>query len=499
MPSTIPVRPTLGARRRCPALILALLGACEPAAPDEAGQAADRRGAAPMAGLDTGASPQDSLADAVFGPEAEVWREAPDTAADAALYALARDLLPTWVRVVAVHTDPADPAARVYTLSDGDRIRLSKDLRGPAVLDPGAHLDPADRAPWIELGAIFTVPGFDTWAEGVESPPPPPVACSAPCGRDDRLSYAGVEAMSNGSTTGSGTSCSGGDSFQCTQVPDKVHKRHDSTYTSRPWTGNANAYVGSTGAEAWAKDLIPFAPGSAYDAPLAGDPVTFRGGRYGHIGVISSVSSTFVQVLDQNRSCGDQSCKLQYSSSSGRHTLTNTTGTDYCGSEGLSPSSWPVEAYLRRGWDFSGAFGTSGWTLNQARYTAGTTSGSASDLSDHIELEATGTDPYIVSPSGLALQAYSSSATHGYNKVVMRIKSDCSNKDVGFYWKPFGGAFSATNKVNTTLSGTGWNDKVVSLSGASGWTGLIDQVRLDTSERGTSGCKVQVAYMYFDR
>ena len=281
---------------------------------------------------------------------------------------------------------------------------------------------------------------------------------------------------------------------------DKVHRHYGTTYGSN-WTGDAfDGYLGSTGASAVAKGLIPFAPGSAYDAPLAGDGVVWSGGGssgYGHVGVLRSLSGSTGVVLDQNRSCGDQSCNLTYTTSGGTHTLANGTASGSCGAEGIG--GYVLKAWLRRGWDFSGAFGTSGWSMNQATYTAGTTSGSATDLSDTIELRASGSDPYFVSPSGQAITAYSSSATYGYNKVVVRMKSDCANKTVGFYWKPLGGSFSASNKVTTTLSGTSWNTKTISLSGSAGWSGIIDQVRIDFSESGTSGCKAQIQYLYFDR
>jgi hypothetical protein len=370
-------------------------------------------------------------------------------------------------------------------------------------------LDPwSGREACVEVDAAACLADPGSWSEiieqlrieddeyvGTEGIPTPP-ACSAVCGSDDGLTFAGQEAFSNGSYTGGGSSCAGSDHYQCVEWVDRVHKHYGTTYGSN-WTGNAyTGYLGSTGSAAFQKGLVPFAPGTSYDAPLTGDIVVWSGGTYGHVGVITAVGASSATVTDQNRKCDDQSCLLTYSTTSG-YTLANGSASGYCGAENMG--SFTLAAWERRGWDFSGAFGLTGWSLNQMSYTSGTTSGTASNLSDYIRMTVSGSDPYLVSPSGQAIQAYGTSATWGYRYVKFYMESSCANKTAAVYWKPLGGSFSESYKVNATITGSGWQTVTFNLYSDSDWTGVIDQVRLDPSASGTSGCTVDVAYAWFDR
>lgn len=390
----------------------------------------------------------------------------------------------------------------VLVLDDGswryrygaEYIEISPVLGSSVCVEVSDGACPSVPSSWEDVAQAIA----DEESELVDESAAMATSCSAPCGADDGLTFAGQTAYSNGSTTGTGSSCAGGDSYQCTQFVDKVHRHYGTTYGSN-WTGNAyTGYLGTTGSAAFAKGLIPFAPGSSYDAPLSGDiAVWYKSGTYGHVGIISSVASSSATVTDQNRSCGDQSCKLIYSSTSG-YSLGNGTASGYCGAEGLS--SYTLKAWLRRGWDFSGAFGMSGWSFNQMSYTSGTTSGTASDLSDYTRMTVSGSDPYVVSPSGQAIQAYnSSSASWGYKYLRVYMKSTCSNKTAAVYWKKLGGSWGEAYKVTATLSGSSFQLVTFNLSADSDWTGTIDQIRLDPSATGTSGCTIDVAYAYFDR
>lgn len=326
--------------------------------------------------------------------------------------------------------------------------------------------------------------------DAADEPPPPPATCSSTCGSTQGHSYAGQTAYSNGSYTGSGSSCGGtgtyGYHYQCVEYTERVAGRSD-------WAGNAyTGYWTNTGLSSssssqgpYYKGLLPLGSGTGYLAPQAGDVVVWSGGTYGHVGVLSAVYTSTVRVIDQNRSCGDQSCDLTYGSS---YTLGNGSGSGMCGSEGLS--SYTPRGYLHRGWDFGGSYqvassattGTSqhNWWLNDASYHSGTTSGSVTDITDYITINPGATDPYMTSPPSLKIPAYSTSAPHGYRYVSFYIKSNCANKSARLYWKrTTDSSFSESRAVSTTISGSSWQTLTFNVSSNSSWSGTIDQIRLD--------------------
>lgn len=328
----------------------------------------------------------------------------------------------------------------------------------------------------------------------------PVSVCTSTCGAtESSATYASQTATSNGSSTGSGTSCAGGDSYQCTQFVDKVHGHYGG---SANWTGNAyTGYWTSTSNGPYQKGLLPFGSGTSYDAPLAGDVIVWSGGTYGHVGVLASIGSSSVTVYDQNRSCGAQSCTEGYSTSSG-YTLANGSGRCFS-----STSSYTPVGYARRGWDFGGTYGlasstsSTNWWPNDATYVSGssTTSGSVTDITDYIAINPGASDPYLTSPSGLAVPAYSSSATHGYQSLKVYMKSLCSSTTAALYWKrTTDSGFSETRKVTATTSSS-WG--TVTFTPSSDWTGTIDQIRLDPGTACSSGSSdlVYLRYAYFDR
>lgn len=337
-------------------------------------------------------------------------------------------------------------------------------------------------------------------------------ACASSCGSTQGYSYAGEKAYSNGSYTGTGSSCNGTDTYgyryQCVQYTERVHHRSD-------WAGNAyTGYWTNTGLTSgtqgpYYKGLLPLGSGTPYAAPISGDVLVWSGGSDGHVGIISSVAGSTITNYDQNRSCGDQSCNLSYSTAGGVFTLSNGAGSGYCGSEGLG--SYTVRGYLHRGWDFGGTYGlaansTDGatyhnWWPTNATYSGSTTSGSVTDITDYISINPGTSDPYLTSPPGLGLPAYSASATHGYKYFRVYIKSACANKNAEFFWKrTTDGSFSESRKVTATIVGTGWQSLYFNPSSSSYWSGTIDQVRIDPA----SGCaadasdtiSIQSAYFY---
>ena len=373
-------------------------------------------------------------------------------------------------------------------------------------------------APWeLELASSrLRVEALELDADGrflgAEADVAPPPACTSTCGSSQGYSWAGQTAYSNGSTTGTGSSCTSsstyGYRYQCVELTERQAGRSD-------WAGNAySGYWSNTGLSSssssqgpYYKGLLPLGSGTGYLAPQAGDIVVWKGGTYGHVGVLSAVNSSTVRVVDQNRSCGDQSCDLTYSSSG--YTLGNGSGSGMCGSEGLS--KYTVSGYLHRGWDFGGTYKLASssstgqtqhnWWLNDASYVGATTSSSVTDITDYITINPGSSDPYMTSPSGLSIPAYSSSATHGYKYVSFYIQSNCSNKTARLYWKRTSdSSFAEGRAINATISGSGWQTLTFKVSSDSDWSGTIDQIRLDPasscSSSSTDTISIQSAWLW---
>ncbi len=109
-------------------------------------------------------------------------------------------------------------------------------------------------------------------------------------------SFDGTTAYSNGSYTGTGSSCGGsaasGLRYQCPEVV----MRHFMAKWGFRWWGNA-------------KDLLANAPkaktdvyynGDAAHPPVPGDALVWTTGSYGHVALISSTTTTSVSIIEQN-------------------------------------------------------------------------------------------------------------------------------------------------------------------------------------------------------
>lgn len=383
--------------------------------------------------------------------------------------------------------------------------------------DQATPVDPCqDEAPdlvGMEVkGANLRVEALEDWRTEENTPPP---SCSSSCGSTESTAktYAGQTAYSNGSYTGTGSSCTTTDTYgsryQCVQYTERVHRRSD-------WAGNAYpGYWTQTGLSSssssqgpYYKGLLPLGSGTGYLAPQAGDVVVWSGGDYGHVAILASVGSSSLTVYDQNRRCGDQSCTMTYSSSG--YTIGNGSGTGYCGSEGIS--SYTPRGYLHRGWDFGGTYGlasssssgasTHNWWLNDASYSGSTTSSSVTDITDYITINPGATDPYMTSPAGLAIPAYSSSTTYGYRYVSFYIRTNCTSHSAQLFWKrTTDSGFSSSRAVSATIaSGTGWSTLTFNPSSSSYWSGTIDQIRLDPaascSTSSTDTISIQSAWFW---
>jgi hypothetical protein len=128
----------------------------------------------------------------------------------------------------------------------------------------------------------------------------------APCGTA-LAAFDGTTAFSNGVDSGTGVSCAGsgpyGYRYQCVELV----MRHFITHWGLHWYGNA-------------RDLLNWAPrdtvdvyynGDAAHPPVPGDMVVWEVGAYGHVALVSSVTPTAVNVIEQNV-VGNGTAQLPY-------------------------------------------------------------------------------------------------------------------------------------------------------------------------------------------
>lgn len=160
-------------------------------------------------------------------------------------------------------------------------------------------------------------------------------SCSgAPSCGTTMASFNGVAAKSNGANQCTGNSCGGygtyGSQYQCVELAQRYFGQ---LYGTTPiWYGNAI-------------DLCNTYPSGVHktSSPIAGDLVVFNTGTYGHVAVITSISGSTINVIEQNSS---PTGKNSYSTSSSigcyLHADKNGGGSScpnagwYCGNDGLS-------------------------------------------------------------------------------------------------------------------------------------------------------------------
>ncbi len=105
-------------------------------------------------------------------------------------------------------------------------------------------------------------------------------------------SYSGTVAHSNGSDTGTGTSCGSGNRYQCVELV----MRYFSGHFGFSWSGNANELLNN--APRGSVDV--YSNGDTAHPPVPGDMVVWAGGSFGHTAIISGVGASTVSVLEQN-------------------------------------------------------------------------------------------------------------------------------------------------------------------------------------------------------
>lgn len=118
-------------------------------------------------------------------------------------------------------------------------------------------------------------------------------------------SFDGTDAKSNGADTGTGNSCAGtgtyGLQYQCVELV----MRHFKTHWNLRWYGNAkdllaHAKTASYFASGSPSDVTVYDNGDGAHPPVAGDMIIWTTGTYGHVALVTAVTSTKVSIIEQN-------------------------------------------------------------------------------------------------------------------------------------------------------------------------------------------------------
>ncbi len=151
------------------------------------------------------------------------------------------------------------------------------------------------------------------------------------CGSDYGTSlgsYRNVTAYSQGSCAGTGDG-----TYQCVEYVKRFYSQAIGLNTSG-WHGNGTDYYGS----ATAKGLTAY-PNGGTEAPKPDDILCFSGSTYGHVAIVTGVSATQVQLIEQN--WARYSC---FSPPNSPVTLTITNGHYTCSNRG----SYVVQGWIRK-------------------------------------------------------------------------------------------------------------------------------------------------------
>ncbi len=116
-----------------------------------------------------------------------------------------------------------------------------------------------------------------------------------PCGAV-LASFDGTNAYSNGAYTGTGTACNGygafGLEFQCVELV----MRHFQTHWGLSWLGNAADLLANAPRDA----VDVFYNGDGAHPPMPGDMITWNDTPWGHVALVTAVSSEGIEIIQQN-------------------------------------------------------------------------------------------------------------------------------------------------------------------------------------------------------
>ncbi|MCB9741330.1 MAG: CHAP domain-containing protein [Alphaproteobacteria bacterium] len=262
----------------------------------------------------------------------------------------------------------------------------------------------------------------------------------------------GVTAYSNGSCSGSGSG-----TYQCVELIDRFHRQTTSHY------GNANTY--DDGDNPRRMNMIFFANNNGTYGPKVGDVLISNGGSYGHVGLVYSVATSSLTVMDQNFSSTSALRSISRSN-------TNVSGFS---------TSYSISGWIRPGWEFGGNLDSTssiyGWTVRNASIVAEDSTGFTINPSS---------DPGLVSPSGLQIDG----ASGRYRYVKIRMKSSAPDGNVRVYFTTANStSWNETKAVSATVStNNSWTTVAVDMASNSYWkASRVNQLRVDPASNGNSG------------
>jgi hypothetical protein len=132
--------------------------------------------------------------------------------------------------------------------------------------------------------------------------------CSMPGCGSVLVSFDGTDAKSNGEDTGTGNSCAGSGAFGLQYQCVELVMRHFMRKWGLSWRGHAKALLDN----APRASVDVYSNGDAAHPPVPGDMIVWTGGDYGHVVLVTNVSATEVEAIEQNY-CGSGRLRMPYS------------------------------------------------------------------------------------------------------------------------------------------------------------------------------------------
>lgn len=148
-------------------------------------------------------------------------------------------------------------------------------------------------------GMVGETAGFDPDPGDVEVNPSASenqgLSTMPPCGTVMAV-WDGTAAKSNGPNTGTGYSCAGGGTYGLQYQCVELVMRHFKTHWGLRWYGNAKDLLNNA-----PKDTVSvYYNGDVAHPPVPGDMLVWTQGTYGHVVLITNVTDSTVEFIEQN-------------------------------------------------------------------------------------------------------------------------------------------------------------------------------------------------------
>ncbi|MBM7567222.1 hypothetical protein JOC55_004174 [Paenibacillus sacheonensis] len=241
-----------------------------------------------------------------------------------------------------------------------------------------------------------------------------------------------------------------------------------------------------------ANDATSWSPSIAYTAfggiPAAPSGLTATAGNGQATLSWNAVSGASSYTLKRGTSSGSYGTTVATNVSGASYTDTGlTNGTTYyyvvtaVNGSGSSSNSTEASATPSSGaatyaaqWNFNSPGDLEGWSLQND------VSGSVSNGSLHVNM--VGSDPYIVSPNNIAASA----SNNGHVYLNMQNNSGATWGEIFFTTNGSPGFDQTKSRTFTIAPNSGYTVYDIDMSGVSGWSGTIKQLRVDVAASSSS-------------